>query len=153
MEHQNLITEIQSLFSMMGIHTKEVSIVTDNDLHLTLVQVRVGGDILDELQSHNKEIQRSLATVFKTLVQKKYHYYKDVILDINGLEEKLINQTKQKAQLALERVEFFDKPYEFGYLNSYERMLIHSYLKNTPHIKTESINEGKDRRLVIKKQS
>lgn len=152
MDPQTLKQEAQQLLSLMGITAKELRVVIDNDIHFTIVSLRLRGNDAEIFREHNNEVLRSFTLIFKMLVEKKYHFYKDCIVDVNEEEIKLINHTKEKAEIALERVEFFDKPYTFGYLNAYERMLIHQYLKNHPHIISESEGEKDERRLVIKKK-
>ncbi len=48
------------------------------------------------------------------------------------------------------RARSFKIDVEMDPMTSYERMLVHSHLEGRPNIKTESIGEGKERRLVIK---
>jgi len=144
--------ETQTILEMMNIPYKEISVIIDTDLHITIVSLRISGIEQELFTENNNSLTRDFSLILKSFLQKKHHFYKDLTLDINGINKKFIDQTKQKAEIALERVQFFDKPYEFGYLNSYERMLIHSYLKNQSGIMTESQGEGRDRRLIIKKQ-
>jgi predicted RNA-binding protein Jag len=152
MESTLLVQEAKNILEMMGIHTKEVKVIVDNDLHISILSLRLGGNEAELFKENNSELQRNFSHIIKALLEKK-HQYKDLIVDVNGEDKKLIDLTKQKAEIAVERVRFFDKPYEFGYLNAYERMLVHSYLKNTRNIITESQGERRDRRLVIKKQT
>lgn len=153
MNYDIFTQETAKILDMMGISYKEISFTLDTDLDMYQLSLRVSGNEEEFFTQHHNELTRDLGLIIKTLFQKKFHFYKDVLLDINGNNKAFIHHTKQKAQIALERVEFFDKPYEFGYLNGYERMLIHSYLKKHQHIETSSHGVGPDRRLVIKKRS
>lgn len=144
--------ETQNILEMMNIPVKEISVIIDTDLHITIISLRISGTEEELFIEQNNTLTRDFSLVLKSLLQKKHHFYKDLTIDINGKNKKFIDQAKQKAEIAVERVQFFDKPYEFGYLNSYERMLIHSYLKNIPTIITKSQGEGRERRLVIKKE-
>lgn len=152
MDPQILKQEAHTLLSLIGITPKDIRVIVDHDIHFTIISLRLKGNDTELLRDHNNDGLRSFNLIFKMLIEKKYHFYKDCIIDINGDEIKLINHTKEKAEIALERVEFFDKPYTFGYLNAYERMLIHQYLKNHPHIVSESEGEREERRLIIKKK-
>jgi len=138
------------LLVYMNIHYKEITYSLDTDLQIHIFNIRTTRDthlFFDE----KKTLLRDVNYLFKQVFQKKYHYYSNCIIDINNDERKNINLTKEKAILAVERVLFFDKPYEFGYINAYERMIIHSYLKNRKDILTESFGEELQRRLVIRK--
>ena len=153
MEPDVLKKETQELLVMMGIHVKEVSIIIDTDLHITIISIRVSGIEEELFVEHNNTLSRDFGLILKELLKKKHHFYKDLVIDINGKNKQFIDMAKQKASIAVERVLFFDKPYEFGYLNAYERMLIHSYLKNIDTIITESHGEKHERRLVVKKKT
>lgn len=152
MNPEVLKKEVQLLLGMMGIKYKEISIIIDVDLHITIVSLRISGTEQELFSENYNSLTRDFGHILKTLLEKNHHFYKDIMIDINGVNKKFIDQAKEKAEIAVERVHFFDKPYEFGYLNSYERMLIHSYLKNIPNIITESQGEGSERRLFIKKE-
>lgn len=147
-----LTNEIRVIVEMMGIHVKEVQYYYDNDIEVTLLSLRLSGNDVPLLHDENREGLRALSLYLKKFLEKKYHFYKDIILDINGEEIEFIQYTKDKAELAFERVDYFDKPYEFGYLNAYERMIVHSYLKKYKNMVTESQGEGKERRLIVKKR-
>ncbi len=142
--------EIQKVLELMNIHYKEISVHHDSDLHITLVNMRTTQDT-ELFMENNKSLLRDFSFVIKQVLKKQFHYHKDIIFDVNHTERDFINFTKEKASLALQRVQFFEKPYEFGYLNSYERMLVHSYLKKYKEVITESQGEGSERRLVVKK--
>jgi spoIIIJ-associated protein len=152
MLHETLIKEMSFFTEALGIHTKEISVTVDSDIHITLISLGVGGNYEKQFTDNNNELLRDLGHVFKLILQKKYSVYKNIIVDVNDCNKKLIEYTKEKASIAVERVKFFDKPYEFGYLNAYERMIIHTYLKKFPHIRSESEGLGKERRLTLRKQ-
>jgi len=150
MNDVELQQEIQKVLELMNIHYKEISVHHDSDLHITLVNMRTTQDT-ELFMENNKSLLRDFSFVIKQVLKKQFHYHKDIIFDVNHTERDFINFTKEKASLALQRVQFFEKPYEFGYLNSYERMLVHSYLKKYKEVITESQGEGSERRLVVKK--
>ncbi|MEN9614539.1 MAG: single-stranded nucleic acid binding spoIIIJ-associated protein, partial [Candidatus Parcubacteria bacterium] len=71
-------------------------------------------------------------------------------LDINNYKEGLADKLRLKARLYADRVTQFKTDVEFEPMSSYERMIVHSELKTLPHIKTESMGEGRERRVVVK---
>lgn len=152
MNTEKMLQEIGEFLEKMGIRTKEIKYIFDKDLHTDIVSLRMSHTLAKELLENNEEVLRAVNWFIRTWFQKKHHHFRDIVLDINNKHIDFINYTKEKAFLALERVDYFNKPYEFGYLNSYERMLIHSVLKKHQHITTASHGEGRDRRLVIQKK-
>ncbi len=150
MNHDSIKKEISHILGFLNITYKELSYLYDEDLRLDIFSIRLGKE-RDIFLENQQEVLRSFSFILKNILEKKFHYFKDFIIDINGQQKKFIDFTKEKAALAFERVIFFNKDYEFGPLNAYERMLIHSFLKNKKGIKTESFGEGIHRRLVVKK--
>jgi spoIIIJ-associated protein len=150
MNNDLLQKEIGCILELLNINYKEISFSHDNDLHLDIFSIRLGKD-REIFLAENNHILKSLSVIVRGILERKFHYFKDFILDINQEQKRFIEFTKEKASLALERVLFFNKSYEFGPLNSYERMIIHTFLKNKEGVSTESQGEGLERRLIVKK--
>lgn len=72
------------------------------------------------------------------------------LIDINGTQKKHIEEIKDTARMHAQRVRYFKKEIEMPPMNSYERRLVHTVLQEYPDIKTESIGEGFDRKVVVK---
>lgn len=72
------------------------------------------------------------------------------IVDVNGYQQKKIDEIKNKAKMMVERARFFKSSVELEPMSSYERMIVHNFLKAIPDIKTESIGTGGERRVVVK---
>jgi len=86
----------------------------------------------------------------KRMVAKKHGEEVRIIVDINGVRAQNDEHLKNKAGMLAERARSFKIDVEMDPMTSYERMLVHSHLEGRPNIKTESIGEGRDRRLVIR---
>ncbi len=71
-------------------------------------------------------------------------------VDVNDYQEKKIEELKNKANILAERARAFKTEVEMEPMSSYERMIVHSIFTDTPDIKTESMGEGRERRVVIK---
>ncbi|MFA6077877.1 MAG: R3H domain-containing nucleic acid-binding protein [Candidatus Paceibacterota bacterium] len=72
------------------------------------------------------------------------------IVDVNGYQQRKIDDLKNKAKMMVERARFFKSSVELEPMSSYERMVVHTFLKTLPDIKTESIGVGSERRVVVK---
>lgn len=152
MKYEALYKEIQMLFEMMNIETRDVSVVRDDDLDMLTCSISLKHVDAEIFFEENEQAFRDMATISRSLLEKKHGLKTNILFDINGKQMDFINQAKEKAKIAAERVNFFGKEYEFGYVNAYERMIIHSYLKNQAGIETISRGEGHERRLIVKKQ-
>jgi len=72
------------------------------------------------------------------------------IVDVNGFQKEKIEAIKNKAHMMAERARFFKNDVEMLPMNPYERMIIHSLFTNIEDIETESMGQGRERRVVIK---
>lgn len=72
------------------------------------------------------------------------------ILDVNNYQRKKTEELKNKAIMLAERARYLKSNVEMSPATPYERMIIHSIFTKFNDIKTESIGEGKNRRIVIK---
>ncbi|MCR4284091.1 MAG: hypothetical protein NUV64_02105 [Parcubacteria group bacterium] len=71
-------------------------------------------------------------------------------VDVNDYQLKKTEELKSLAKMNAQRVRYFKKEIILPHMNSYERRIIHTALAEYPDIKTESIGEGEERRIVIK---
>ncbi len=72
-----------------------------------------------------------------------------VSVDVNNQKSKQDEALKAKVFLLAKRAQELKMSVELDPMSSYERMLVHSFLEGQPNIKTESVGEGKDRKVVI----
>ncbi len=72
------------------------------------------------------------------------------LLDVNNYQMKKIEELRNIARMNAQRVRFFKKELEMEPMTAYDRRIIHSFLGEYPDIRTESVGEGLDRRVVIK---
>lgn len=72
------------------------------------------------------------------------------LLDVNDYQMKRIEELRNIARMSAQRVLFFKKELEMEPMSAYDRRIIHSVLGGYPDIKTESVGEGLERRVVIK---
>lgn len=93
---------------------------------------------------------QSLQHVARVVVRKKIEDKINFVLDVNSYRQEkndsVIKMAKDLAEQALsEKRAVVMRP-----MSSYERRIVHLELSKDERIKTESIGEGEDRRVVIK---
>jgi spoIIIJ-associated protein len=74
----------------------------------------------------------------------------DFALDINDYRASMVERLKIKAGILANRARDMKSNIEMDPMSSYERLIIHGALTDQPNIKTESVGEGKNRRIIIK---
>ncbi len=71
-------------------------------------------------------------------------------LDINGYQNKKIEDLKDIARVNAQRVRYFKKEIILKAMSSYERRIVHMALSDSPDISTDSIGQEPERKIVIK---
>lgn len=93
---------------------------------------------------------KPIEIVLSLIIKKKYKDILVVHLDINNYRG-LKNETlKELAKKAARRARFYKTPVTLEAMSSYDRRIIHTELTGHPDIRTESIGEGGNRRVVVK---
>ena len=96
------------------------------------------------------ETFQALSHLIRRIAGKGLEEKVDFSIDVNDYRSSMIDRLKIKAGMLANRARDMKTNVEMDPMSSYERLIIHSALSDQPNIKTESIGEGKDRRLVIK---
>jgi spoIIIJ-associated protein len=92
------------------------------------------------------EIQHLLQAISKRKIPGDFH----IDLDVNDYKEKKIEYLKETARSLADEVALTKKEKTLEPMPAYERRIIHLELSQREDIKTESIGEGIERRIVIK---
>lgn len=73
-----------------------------------------------------------------------------VFVDVNGYRKRRENLIVELAQAAARKVLATKSQVELPIMNAYERRLVHTELASRPDVKTESVGENKERRVVVR---
>ncbi len=92
----------------------------------------------------------ALNHVVRRIAERQITDIPHFLIDINDYHKKRIEEIKDMARLHAQRVRYFKKDIELRPMTAYERRIVHSALQEYPDIKTESVGEGRERRVVIK---
>lgn len=93
---------------------------------------------------------KSFETILRLIIKKQTENISAVHLDINnyrGLKNEVLRELAKKAA---RRARFYKTPVTLEAMSSYDRRIIHTELTGHPDIRTESIGEGDNRRVVVK---
>ncbi len=137
-----VLSEILSTLSITPIDMTVTSSGDQNTLSLTIenggLLIGVDGDRLKALDMLVRMIAEKKGCV------ERFH------IDVNGYHKEQVTKIEQNARLLADRARTLQTDVEMPPMRPYERMLVHAALTNEPHVKTESLGIGKDRRVVIK---
>ncbi len=72
------------------------------------------------------------------------------VVDAEGFRQTRKAELKAMAHFAADQARKNGRPFTFGVLNSTERRIIHLTLQSETDLATESVGEGRDRRLQVR---
>lgn len=93
-----------------------------------------------------KAFQHILRLIVRRQTDDKFKF----LLDVNGYLRQKTESLSEMAKSAARQAISERKPVVLRPMSAYERRLIHLELDGNENIKTESIGEGEDRKVVIK---
>lgn len=102
------------------------------------------------LIGHYGETLNSLQLLLGVILYKKLGNWVRVILDIGDYRKMREESIKGMVGRIVGEVEATDKSVILPYLTPLERRIVHLMLTNHPKVTSESIGEGRDRRVAIK---
>lgn len=137
---------VKSLMDSLGIQDAEISVTRrENTL---FIEVKTN----DEYSLIGRENERfeAFSHILKRMIAKNHGEETRVVIDVNGERARNEERIKNKALMMAERAKSFKIDVELEPMTSYERMIVHSHLEGMANIRTESVGEGRDRRLIIR---
>ena len=151
MEIQNLIKE---LIEKTTVGVSEISITEDGPQNVWF-GVRV--DEPHFFVGHEGEALFALNHLVRKIIENKMPKEDPlqstgfgVLVDINGYQQKRVENIRAIAHMMAERARYFKSNIEVDPMSAFERRIVHEFLSNATDLKTESMGEGARRRVVIK---
>jgi spoIIIJ-associated protein len=110
----------------------------------------MSGDDVHFLLSESGEMLDALETILFQAFGKELDRSERFICDANGFRQTRKAELQAMARFAAQSVRKNSKPFTFGKLNSTERRIIHLTLQAESDLQSESIGDGRERRLQVK---
>ncbi len=114
----------------------------------TLVLNIQGGE-LGGLIGRRGETLEDLQYLTRLLVAKELGRYINLVIDVEGYKSHREQMLQQLAQRMAERVVTSHKPASLEPMPANERRIIHLTLRDHPHVRTESVGAGENRKVTI----
>jgi spoIIIJ-associated protein len=93
---------------------------------------------------------RSLQHVLRAMARKKNDEKLHFSIDVNDYHKQKISSLEELAQSLARQAIVEKRPIVLRPMSAYERRVVHLVLSENTQIKTESIGEGEDRKVVIR---
>jgi spoIIIJ-associated protein len=110
----------------------------------------LSGEDVSFLLTENGEMLDAFETLLFQVYGRDLNREHRFICDANGFRRTRKAELQAMARFAADHVRKNSKPFTFGVLNSTERRIIHLVLQKETDLTTESIGDGRDRRLQVR---
>jgi spoIIIJ-associated protein len=108
------------------------------------------GDDVPFLLNESGEMLDALETILFQIYGKEIERTERFICDADGFRQTRRAELQAMARFAANHVRKNGGPFTFGKLNGTERRVIHLTLQSETDLVTESVGEGRDRRLQVR---
>jgi spoIIIJ-associated protein len=124
---------------------KNVEMGGDKSLHLD-ISIADASSYIGEQGRNIGVFEVALRLIIKKQTGEDVFFH----LDINNYRSLKETALRELAKKAAHRARFYKKAVALEAMSAYDRRVIHTELAPHPDIKTESVGEGKERRVVVK---
>lgn len=108
------------------------------------------GDDISFLLNESGEMLDALETILFQIYGKEIERTERFICDADGFRQTRRAELQAMARFAAQNVRKNGRPFTFGKLNGTERRVIHLTLQGEADLITESVGEGRERRLQVR---
>lgn len=102
--------------------------------------------------AENGELLDAFETILFQAFGRELDREHRIIVDAEGFRQTRKAELHAMARFAADQVRKNGRPFTFGVLNSTERRIIHTSLQKEDDLFTESVGDGRDRRLQVRLQ-
>ncbi len=135
---------LQNYFANIGMNC-DILIENKNDCYM----VNLNADNNAVLIGKAGQTLQAITAVVKGAASAEFRKHINILIDINGYKEERYAKLKNMVGKIARTVQKTKVSARLGQMTNDERRVIHQYLSNFPHIRTESEGEGQERRLKI----
>jgi spoIIIJ-associated protein len=132
------------LLERIGVKAEVDVAFEEGDLHL-----EIKGDQEGILIGRHGRTLDSFQFLINRMVNKRLETPVRIVLDINDYRKRKTENLKRMAIRIGEKVKSKGRPLTIGPFDAHDRRLIHIALKEDPAVRTESLGEGKLKKITI----
>jgi len=136
---------LDDLLGDLGLHLKVTGDWTDEGCCLDL-----NGEDVHYALAENGELLDAFEVVLFQIYGRELDRSQRFVVDADGFRKNRKAELHAMARFAADQVRKNGRPFTFGVLNSTERRVIHLALQAEEDLITESVGDGRDRRLQVR---
>ena len=112
--------------------------------------MNLSGADVPVLLSENGEMLDAFEVLLFQIYGRDFERTQRFVCDADGFRQSRKAELQAMARFAAQNVRKNGRPFTFGKLNSTERRVIHLTLQTEEDLSTESVGEGRERRLQVR---
>lgn len=136
---------LEDLLSFFGLNTQVEATHDDEVIQLNVPSTAMNGFLIGQ----HGDTMRSLQYIVSTALKNQGHEYWRVNVDIAGYKQQRADRLSEAAEEWVAKVKASGEPMELKPMNAADRRIIHK-LADESGLLTESVGEGRERRVVLK---
>lgn len=136
---------LEDLLSFLGLNTEVHATHDDDVIQLNIPSTQMNGFLIGQ---HGDNMRAMQFLVSNALKNQNYEYSR-VNVDVAGYKQQRASRLEKTAETWVAKVKETGQEMELHPMNAADRRVIHK-LANDEGLLTESIGEGRDRRVVLK---
>lgn len=131
-------------------HNLEMDVYVSIEFSEQVYRVNINAENNAIVIGRQGETLRSLTTVVRNATNSYFKRRYQIVIDVNNYKANRYEKVQSMVYPIARSVQDTRVAATLDFMPSDERRVVHKYLDGMENIKTESIGEGADRRLVIK---
>lgn len=148
------LTQIQEktedLLTRLGVKAKVLVEVDQSEVVKVNISPPSPNDSLGALIGFRGDTLRSLQLILSLIVNKGREERIHILVDVDGYRLEREESLKDLARKTIEKVRYLHEPISLPSMSAYERRIIHLEIAGQDGVVTESMGEGRERRVVVK---
>lgn len=144
---KTITTTTQSLFTHIGLSVNDITITAIDEAYE--VNLTVAPEASGILIGYHGETISALQFLLSLMVHNQVQVWHRLIVNINDYRQKREQSLAEMAKAAAQRVRSTGEEVIMPPMESFDRRIVHTVLAADSSVRTESVGEGRDRRLII----
>lgn len=136
---------LEDILSFLGLNTVIYATHEDDVIQLNIPSTQMNGFLIGQ----HGENMRAMQFLISNVLKNQNYAYTRVNVDVAGYKQQRASRLEKTAEGWIEKVKQTGEAMELKPMNAADRRVIHK-LADELGILTESIGEGRDRRVVLK---
>lgn len=151
MEQEEIKLIIENLLKTLSVKVDSVEIISDGiKAPVFSIKTSEAPLLIGTRGAHFQALSHLIKKLVGARAESKKITEPRFFIDVNDYQAVLSRNISTKASILAERARSFKANVEMEPMSAYDRLIVHEFLDGAPNIKTESIGQGRDRRIVIK---